>query len=335
MGYRFRLTFGSTNAGIFQFDSDEISLDLADGKNLELTARNADVLKKATLFHFEMRGYPDEASAREAGNHLRLRLRVLNAMLGLGLNIPTEDVRRVQIGQNEKDDIFAEFGTIVVDNVSGVSVFPDDKHYIEQVWDGHINALKIDPLYALKGLTTLYTYELTLDQKSEDALRILNLANHETSAKAAFMANYLALEPLVTRKPRSEAARALIKQLRSQVQSSDIEDSEKDALIGILDNLHTESFKSALLKLADRIKGPFQINGKPIKDFLVECVAVRNRIAHRVEIGNTTNLQELNEGLRQFILTLIWTFNGIPNITINIPAHTLSIPEGGLTMRIL
>lgn len=271
MGYRFRLTFGSTNAGIFQFDSDDLNLDLPDGKNLKLTARNADVLEKATSFHFEVKGYPDEASARDAGNHLRLRLRVLNAMLGLGLNVPTKDVRTGMIDQPEKDDFFAKFGSVVVDHISGVSVFPDDEHYVEQVVSGHISAYKGDPLYALKGLLTLYTFKLTLNSDSENALHILNLATHETSAKAAFMANYLALEPLVARSSRSEAAITLLNELRLQVAGSDLDSLERDALVGILNSVHTESFKSALLKLADRIEGSFQINGKPIKDFLVEC----------------------------------------------------------------
>lgn len=121
----------------------------------------------------------------------------------------------------------------------------------------------------------------------------------------------LALEPLVTRSPRNEAAKTLIKQLRSQVESSDIEDSEKAALVGILDNLHTESSKSALMRLADRIEGSPQISERPIEDFLSEYTRVRDRIAHKVEIESAVNLWELNEGPRQFVLSLIWTVNGM------------------------
>jgi|SRR5208337_527958 len=96
MGFRFRLTFRHSSPGFFRFEEQSIPVELAEGLDLILTARDADSLARAARFHIEGRGFPYEESARSVGERLRLRLRVLSSLLGLGIAVPAVDLRRVQ-----------------------------------------------------------------------------------------------------------------------------------------------------------------------------------------------------------------------------------------------
>src|SRR5262245_37933603 len=82
--YRFLLTASSTKPHTFRFDEAEVDFQLNDDTTLKLVARNAETLAKATTFHFEGAGFESDDIARQVGERLRLRLRVLNALFNLG-----------------------------------------------------------------------------------------------------------------------------------------------------------------------------------------------------------------------------------------------------------
>ena len=79
--------------GNTQFASEQpnVSVPVSDSLTLELAARNADSLDKATNYHIDAGGFDSVLAAREAAEALGIRLRLLNAILNLGLNIPIED----------------------------------------------------------------------------------------------------------------------------------------------------------------------------------------------------------------------------------------------------
>jgi hypothetical protein len=77
MAYKFRLTFHHTVPGFFRFEEETASFTLADGTILILTARDAEILAQAARFHIDGLGFEDAETARQAGERLRVRLRVL------------------------------------------------------------------------------------------------------------------------------------------------------------------------------------------------------------------------------------------------------------------
>src|SRR5690606_11662591 len=126
MSYRFRLRFAARTPGTLPFDADTTSVELAEGLAIDLVARNADTVAAATAFHIEAGGFGTEQAARDAGERLRTRLRLLNAILGLGINVPATDKASANASQALKDLMGKPHGVQIMDSVWGLAVFPDD-----------------------------------------------------------------------------------------------------------------------------------------------------------------------------------------------------------------
>jgi hypothetical protein len=335
MFFRFRLTIASNRAGIFRFAQPSVVVPLPEGLTLEVVARNADTLSEASNLHFDGHGFEDESAARAAGERLRLRLRVLDAILGLGLHVPLTDTISGGASLAVKKEMAEQHGVTVLDNVWGLATSPDDGQHVEIVAAAEARVHPSDPSYLITGLQKLWDLDVQFNQNAEDALSILSLATRETSERAAFLTTFLALEALLPRERRSPAALDLLEALRTMVLSSSLSQSEQSSLLGALGSLSDESFRTVLMRLADRMTAPQQIAGKPVKDFLDECIRIRNAIAHKALLGPDVALGALTKTLREFVLALIWTFNRIPSISIDVPASQLAFPPGGFAFRVL
>jgi len=186
----------------------------------------------------------------------------------------------------------------------------------------------------------MWGLEVSLDSASEIALHILCLATLETSDKATFLTNYLALEQLVDRESRSTAAQAAIRRFQDELTSAatiekSLTDAEVRSLKGALASLNEESFPSALTRLGTRIATPRHICGVTLTKFLSACISARNKIAHHAEPETEIPLGELAKGLSEFVLRLIWTRNSLPSFTMTTPPSAVSIPSGGMSIRVM
>jgi hypothetical protein len=339
--FRFRLRIASKHGGKFAFAQPEVSTAISESLTLEFSARNADCLDKATNYHIDAGGFDSEKAAREAAEALRVRLRLLNAILNLGLNIPTEDKITGQVSEEVKKRVKTDHGGTAIDSVWGINVYPDDGLHFEYVLGGNIEVRPSDPSYIFEGLKTLWNLEISLDPASETALHILGLATQETSDKAAFLTAYLALEQLIDRRPRSDAARAQIRRFQQELAElcasnpETIAGPEVQSLTGALAALNEESFSSALTRFGRSITGPPQINGVTPQQFLSACIDARNKIAHKAEPSTKIALGELAAGLREVVLGIIWTRNKLPPFSMKTPASAVSIPAGGMHIRVM
>jgi hypothetical protein len=331
--FRFRLTFHHSSTGFFRFDEQSIPVEVEEGVDLILTARDADTLAKARRFHIEGRGFPSEEAARSMGERLRLRLRVLNSLLGLGIVVPTVDSRRTTVAEGIKEKVLGEAGGVIIDTVEGLAVISDDPNHVEQVSAGRVSVYPSDPSYVLKALALMWPVEMHLDERADDALQILNVAITELSPRAKFLATYLALERMVDRLPRSEGARRLIEELQEQVQGSALDERDKASLVSSLGTLRDKSFRTSLFASVERITPPFTIEGMPGRTFLSECVDIRNTIAHNAMLDASVDLNKASTGLRNFVMSLIWTRNRIPDVLVNVPASTVQMDS--FEMRLL
>ena len=338
--YRFRLRLACKRTGTFAFSTPTVSVQVSDGLELEISARNAESLDDATNFHIDGGGFADADEARRAAEALRTRLRLLNAILGLGLNIPVDDKVSAQVSQEIKDKLRSEQNATAVDSIWGVSVYPDDGLHFECFLSGNVVVKPSDPSYILEGLKTIWGFKVSLDAASEVALQILCLATQETSDKATFLTSYLALEQLVEREPRSTAAREAIRRFQAELTSAatvdkSLSDAEVRSLNGALGSLNKESFPSALTRLGGRIVAPTQICGVTLSKFISACVSARNGIAHHAEPETEIPLGELAKGLREFVVVLVWTRNSLPTFTMTTPPSAVSIPPGGMSIRVM
>jgi hypothetical protein len=85
---------------------------------------------------------------------------------------------------------------------------------------GTIQVRPSDPNYLFAATKTLWEMDVKLDDDSEEALNILNLATAETSDKVRFLTTYLALEQLILKETRSDAAITMIDRFRKQIKKA-------------------------------------------------------------------------------------------------------------------
>jgi hypothetical protein len=341
MTYLFRLTASSRKPGLFDFEEGQHDFRMSDGTVASVSARNADKLCNATSFHFEAGGFDSEASARLAAEHFRLSLRIVNAVLGIGINIPLGNTISAQVSEAIKEKLRIEQDAVAVDSVWGISILPEDGRHFEYVMTGNVTVKPADPEYILSALQTIWPLKVSFDSASETALYILGLASAEGSDKATFLASYLALEPLIQRKKRSAETIALIKRMQKNVEMAakrkrkPLDSKQAESLLGGLKALHEESFSSALMRFAGAVTKPTHIRKIPTKKFFSACIKARNKLAHNADPSHESPLQELSAGIREFVTALIWNRNNLPPFTVNIPPSAVSIPKGGLSIRVM
>lgn len=335
MTYRFRLTFHHSRPGLFRFEEQSKSFPVSHDMELTVAARGAKTLSEATRYHIEARGFRDEETAWSAGERLRLCLRVVNAMLGLGISVPTKDTTSGGVAAEIKKAMHEKHGAVVLDTIVGLAVFPDDEHYVEMVVAGHGKVFPGDPTYLFTALSEVWPVEMSFDERSQDALEILGHAITEASPRSKFLLTYLAVERMVERTKRSDAAIELIKQLQAEVRAAGLERREADSLVGALAQLHERSFSSALSDLGRRIETEESFYDRPPAEFLSLCIKVRNQIVHNAAIPDGIDLNKISDGLRKLCMMLIWTHNQLPTVSVHVPGSVVSIPKGGLSFQVM
>jgi tRNA C32,U32 (ribose-2'-O)-methylase TrmJ len=78
---------------------------------------------------------------------------------------------------------------------------------------------------------------MQLEDRTQDALEILSHASTETSARAKFLLTYLAIERMVMRSDRSDAAKKLIREFDVLIENSELESKEAKSLKGSISSM--------------------------------------------------------------------------------------------------
>ncbi len=322
--FRFRLTFDHTYKPFFDFDSASVSFSLGD-MTVELVARDADRLIDAMRFHFEAGGFDNIPSAKAAGNRLRRSLLMLNAVLDLRILVPTEDRQRARFAQAVRDDCLKCSDKVLLDTITGLHVYPDDGRHMEIIPTGQADNYPNNPRYLFEQLDRIWPIDVNLNERSEDALEILNRAVSETSLRTKFLLTFLALDRLVDQPKRSDHAQSLITQMQEQVDMSSLPIDERISLQGALNNLRNQSLKSALKILIEKMSPPPQISEKPAFTFLSKCIEARNALAHSADGDKKYDLAHMTKEMCAFSLALISTLNNLQPISLNQPQSKVTL----------
>jgi len=334
MCWVFRLTFHHSSSGFFQFPDESASYAMDCGVEIKLTARDADRLCDASRFHVDGRPFSSADEARAAGEKFRKRLQLLDVMLGLGITVPTADRKTGGVSEEVKQKYEQQYGGCIVDNVAGLSVYPDDGKHHEIVMSGYLSAAPREPDFVFTEIEKLWAIEYPLDKKSQDALNILAATTSESSGRTKFLLTYFGAEQLIERPERDEKTKSVIRSVQGLIADSDLDESEKNSLKSIIGGLNYLSFKDALIRVADRIKDPPDYYGLPLKDFLELCVKTRHKIAHQSKLDDKTDLNLLSANLRHFILSLVWSIHGLEQVSVHRPPDKVGFSEGDLVFRI-
>jgi hypothetical protein len=112
MKHRFRLRIATRQPGKFHFNAADTETQLNGAVSLKIVARNADSLTEATAFHLDAGGFETELAAREAGERMRLRVRILNAVLDLGINVPVGDSVTAGATKEVKEELLSKHNAL-------------------------------------------------------------------------------------------------------------------------------------------------------------------------------------------------------------------------------
>ncbi|CAI8943911.1 hypothetical protein [Methylocaldum szegediense] len=127
-------------------------------------------------------------------------------MLALGITVPLTDSISGSVSPEIKKHVYESTGGIALDPIVGLAVFPDDERYLECVMSGDVEVYPSKPDYVLDALKAIWSIEMNLDERAEDALNI-NISTTESSPRARFLTTYLALERLIADHPEASLLR--------------------------------------------------------------------------------------------------------------------------------
>jgi len=309
--------------GFFGLDCNSFGFSVAKDIGIAIYPRDAEELESATKYHIDCGGFKTEEDAISAGEELRKRLRLLNSLLDLGLTIPLTDSVTGKIADSIKENATKK-GGVLLDSRIGLSAIPDDDKHFEVVASGDLRATPSDPIFLFEAIKKIWELELEFDGKVEDVIELLNISSVEKSPKIKFLTVYLALEQLITVKERSEQAQSLISEFIDQTNSSDIPENEKASLVGSLSNLKNGSFSGALKNFAKGVTSPSEIQGYKPEKLASKAIELRNKIAHKVEIPQGIDVNNITKGIREMVFGILATKYGIPNFSVYRPPDKVS-----------
>ena len=328
MTYRFRLTFFKSLPSFFQFEEESVEIEISDYTVFTLTARDKAKLCEATNFHIEGKGYESEDDARKEGEKVRLHMQVINSLLGLELNIPDSNTASSTFADHVKEKLKAEQGIILVDSIRGLNIFSDSDNFIEKDITGYGDVFPNNPKYIIDALVKSWSIDFGSFSSSKDTtetVNILNSAEKEKSLRVKFLLTYAALERVVEKLKRSKEEMELIETFKKQLNDSQLQPKQKEALSSTLANLNYRSLKHSLIDKLDKLPNLKEIQGKPVMELVNEAVDIRNKIAHRASIGSEETLSGLIDKLRIFVMHLIWNTHQLPNFTIDRPPSQVAM----------
>lgn len=334
--YKFRLIFSANLPGIMSWESDSHPWALPSGRAARLVARPSGPLAEATEFHIDAGGFETVSEAREEGEWLRAALRLANAVLGLGLRVPTptQEVPRAKLAPHVKERLAREHGANVIDCVFGLNVLEEECDF-ELIAKGNLSARPKDSDFIFEAACQLWGYSDKLDDVSIRATELLNSASRDPSSKSAFLIAFLALDVLMVRRKRPNAAQTVLAALCQVVDDSHLDSQEKARLRSHLGNW---TWTSLGAEIDDFVSAGsncnIEVRGKLLGDFLKECTRIRGKLAHPTHEDEDVSEELLNgyrNGLREIVLAIIWARNKLPAIQIERPGDVARLDEMTVT----
>jgi hypothetical protein len=332
MSYKFRQTTHSTRRGLFWLDAPSIEIELEDGIELGLVARDADTLAEATSFHFECGGYSSEKEARAQGERFRRLLHILTSVLELEQIVEIEDKQVSSVVDAAKEAV-RQKGGVLLDQRSGLTVIPDDGMHGEFVFSGARIIKANPPDYVLAAMKQLWLIDFPLDEDGQAVLEMLSLSTAEVSPATKYLTTYLALEQLIQRRSRAKETIDMLSKLVGIIEGSNLIEEEKRILSGLFGSLEEESFSSAFKRYMTSVKNPKEIEGIPTDKLASRCIAFRNKITHSPSKIDLDEARLLTKALRTTIFGILWHRFDLPRISIERPTDKINLER--LEVRIL
>lgn len=224
-------------------------------------------------------GWPDEASARCAGEHACRALALALAKLGVGA-----DFGRPASGWHFSpayiEAVSRERGDRVLADESGLMVFETSPppRFLSGSASGYVGT---PPEKLARLLPRAFAHARPLTPKEQLALDLYNAAFFEASVDARFLTLVTAVEVLLEPQPKSDAGRRHVEHLMDLTRTAaDLAAGERASLLSTLGWMRSESISQTGRRMARTRLGDRQYHGMTPPEFYTHVYDIRSKKVH-------------------------------------------------------
>ena len=287
--YRFRLRFFTYFPGKLKSESNRLEFSSTSNNDLVLTAPKEQSIGQSTEFVLSMSGFETKNEALETGLSAKDCLLILGAKWHLGVDAGN-DMPEGRWGETIKAEIAQKHKARLIENVHGLSVFPDDLPPVTMSVEGRG---VIDPKTIQEfgiELLSLIDRGIKLSPKNQLSLELYNSSHHEKSIRSKFLTLFSAVESLVELEERQDDAQQLVNSLKKVVAESLIDQSKKNSIRGTLNKLSKISTRQGLKQLSQKFLHDHYYAEISAEDFIEKCCNIRNQLVHHGCTSEDINL---------------------------------------------
>lgn len=251
--YGFRLRFFLPEGSVINHDSEtlEIKLDSAPSSIIKLASNTGMALKKSYDLSMFGTGFSSEDEAYNCGIRIKNSLFFCTTQLQMGVDCG-KDKSSSGIGKIIKDKL-KEQGILLLDNVHGLSAYPEDKIVRFGGISAAVTIGRPSEKFA-EDFKKAYEVSLNFSDKLSLSFELYGASHFEKSLRAKFLSLITAIESLCEQENNSEAAVRHIEDLINQT-ISNFHGPEKESIINRLGQLKKESISRACKKtVADNLE---------------------------------------------------------------------------------
>lgn len=259
----------------FPFEETVIAVISSKKTKITLHSHQADTsIKDSTQLVLTGQGYETSEDAQTAGEISRDRLTLAFSKL----RFPAD------FGDRAAKGFLTNYGLKMLEDESGSKIF-NDIHGL-QIYESSLKPkfarINIAAFITKSRETTFealhkaFAINLSINEKKRLAYELFSASSFTNYVDARFMLLMMALETLIEQNERISEEQVLIDQLIEIVRKSEI--SNKDAILGGLNNMRNESIGSAGRRLASNLKDNYM--DKPPTAFFTLCYNLRSKLVH-------------------------------------------------------
>lgn len=273
--FRVRATLGNS----VKIDSPEVELPLATGNvTVSIRSLNDELLTDARVIKIVGRGYASAEEALAEGERWRAAVTVGFARVGLGADF-RERAPGGGLTTAFLEEVMAAHPEVQLYNEEpGVLVYPSEP----QALFAHAEATGVVGKRGAQVTSVVQEARqrnIELSDRHRLAYDLWSASFFLSVADARFMMLSMALETLIEQLDRPLAVQEQLAALIEQANASDLEDADKQTLVGGLRALRQESVGQAGRRLAETLDGR-TYQDMPAVRFFSYCYALRSRLVH-------------------------------------------------------
>lgn len=300
--YGFRIKFLVPRVNRIQDELQSIEINLPDSKQLLLKSALDNSIGESNELILLGGGFSSEEEAYAYGIRAKNSLIVCSSILQVGIDVGVE-IRTNEVElctpQALQDLILREEGTRLLDNVYGLSVYPEDN----PICISFTSAFGIVGMPAEKFVNEfIKAYNLEphkFTDKQLLAFELYSWSHFESSSRAKFITLVTVIECLSHREKQTQDIVSHIEKLIDVTKNELADSEEKFSTIERLGDLKRESISNACRKLVDRYLGK-----EDMKVFNT-CYTIRSQLVHTGKVRKNIDFNEYLFKLNDIVSRLL------------------------------